>query len=95
MYTLVYLNGRFNRPKNLESYLLSNIGLDPMLQIDCVTPYTGTANELTDELCDYLDKINQKVEVTTNVIINQSTEKTKDKLLVHYLVVQLSVKQRD
>jgi hypothetical protein len=46
MFTLIYINGNFNRPETLQSFLQSNIGKSPMLQVDCVSPYKGTDQDL-------------------------------------------------
>lgn len=63
MYTLVYLNGNLNRPDTLPSFLQSNMGQSPLLQIDCVTPFQGTAEELAEKVCDYLNTIDPLIDV--------------------------------
>ena len=50
MFTLIYLNGRFNRPDTLQPFLETNVGKYPLMQIDCVTPYHGTERGMVEEL---------------------------------------------
>ena len=91
MFTLVYLNGRFNRPETLNLFLESNIGGSPLLQVDCITPYQGTTKELTHEVCEYLSHVSPEIEVTFKIIQNSSTESHGDKWLVHFLAIQIAV----
>ena len=92
MFTLVYLNGRFNRPETLNLFLESNIGGSPLLQVDCITPYHGTTKELIHDVCEYLSHISPEIEVIFDMIRNSSTESHDDKWLVHFLVIQITVK---
>lgn len=89
MFTLVYLNGHFNRPGLLLPFLRGNIDQSPLLKIDCITPYEGTADELAHEVCEYLSQIVSSIEVTYNMIQNASTESNGDKRIVHFLVIQI------
>ena len=91
MYTLVYLNGNLNRPDTLPSFLQSNVGKSPLLQIDCVTPFKGSAEELAEKVCDHLNKVESQVEVKFQEINNTSAEFTKPKQLVHFMVMQILV----
>lgn len=70
MYTLVYLNGNFNRPDTLPSFLQSNIGKSPLIQIDCVTPFQGTVEELAEEVCEHLNNVDPQIKVFVDVIQN-------------------------
>lgn len=91
MYTLVYLNGNLNRPDTLPSFLQANVGKSPLMQIDCVTPFQGTADELIDKVCEHLNGIDPMIKVSFNVIQNVSSEATNTKQLVHFIAMQINV----
>lgn len=95
MFTLVYLNGNLNRPDTLASFLQSNVGKTPLLQIDCVTPFQGTADELVEKVCDHLNNIDPQIEVTFNIIQNVSTETTRSKHLVNFMVILVRITNRN
>ena len=92
MFTLIYFNGAFNRPDTLLPFLESNVGKDPLMQIDCVTPYHGTEQDLINEVCEYLNGMNPHIEVSYNVTISMNLEKSIDGTNVNYLALQLQVK---
>ena len=92
MFTLIYHNEHFNNPNTLRSFLQTNVGMNPQIQIDCITPYNGTAVQLMDEVCAYLCKVDQQIEVFPNVILNSSTESTSTGPNVSYLVVHINVR---
>lgn len=94
MFTLVYLNGKFNRPDTLSQFLLSNVGEAPLIQIDCITPYVGTESELIEEICNYLCRIEPQVEVSYNVTQNVSTSELPKGHAVNYIVLQLSISHK-
>lgn len=94
MFTLVYINGNLNRPDNLSSFLQSNIGKSPVLQVDCVTPYKGTEQDLINDVCEHLNRVDPQIEVTYNSTQNISAENVKTNSLVHFLVMQISVSKR-
>ena len=94
MYTLVYINGNLNRPDTLPSFLQANLGKSPLLQIDCVTPFQGTPDELIERVCEHLNSIDQQIEVSFNVIQNVSSETTNTKQFVHFIVIQIRVNKR-
>ena len=91
MYTLVYLNGTLNRPDTLPSFLQSNVGKSPLIQIDCVTPFQGSADELIEKVCEHLNSIDPMIKVSFNAIQNVSSEATNTKQLVHFIVIQIKV----
>ena len=95
MYTLVYLNGNLNRPDTLPSFLRSNVGKSPLLQIDCVTPFQGTSDELVESVCRHLNSIDPQIEVAYNIIQNVSTETTRTKHLVNFMVIQVRITNRN
>lgn len=68
MYTLVYHNGNPNRLDTLHSFLQSNLGEAPLLQIDFVTPFLSTAKELIERVCNHLNSIDPLIRVTFNLI---------------------------
>jgi len=94
MFTLVYIQNRFNRPDTLTSFLQSNIGKSPLLQIDCISPYQGTEKELVRDACNYLNTIDPQIEVTYNMTQNISSEEKKGNRLVHFIVMQINVTQK-
>lgn len=94
MFTLIYHNGQFNRPDTLVPFLESNLGNSPLLQIDCVTPYHGTTQDLTKEVCGHLSKNAPNVEVTYNITQNSSTESNTEGCFVIYLVIQVNIKEK-
>ena len=77
MFTLVYINGNLNRPETLSTFLQSNIGKCPLLQVDCVTPYMGKEQDLIQEVCEHLNRIDPQIEVTYKTTQNVSAELTK------------------
>lgn len=91
MFTLVYLNGKFNRPDTLSQFLLSNVGEAPLIQIDCITPYMGTESALIEDVCNYLNKIERQICVTYNCTQNVSTYDLPKGHAVKYIVLQLSI----
>ena len=91
MYTLVYLNGNLNRPDTLPSFLQANVGKSPLMQIDCVTPFQGTAEELAEKVCEYLNAIDPQVEVKLQTIKNASTEVAKTGQQVNFMVIQIQI----
>ena len=94
MFTLIYHNGQFNKPDTLLPFLQVNVGKSPLLQIDCIMPYKGTAEQLRDEVCAYLSKQDQEIEVFPKVILNRSTENTATGQIVSYLVLQINVRSK-
>lgn len=92
MFTLVYINGSINRPDTLSTFLQSNVGKSPLLQVDCVTPYIGTEQELVAEVCKHLNSIDPQIEVTYDSTQNVSIEHAKNNSLVHFLVMQIKIK---
>ena len=61
------------------------------MQIDCVTPFQGTADELIDKVCEHLNGIDPMIKVSFNVIQNVSSEATNTKQLVHFIAMQINV----
>ena len=95
MYTLIYNNGQFNRPDTLLPFLQANVGQSPQIQIDCIRPYNGTAEQLEDAVCIYLSKLDPKIEVLSNLILNCSSESTEVGQVVSYLVLSIDVRNRE
>jgi len=95
MFTLIYFQNKFNRPDTLVPFLESNVGKDPLLQIDCITPYQGTEQDLIKELCEYLNGINSQIEVNYNVTMSKNSESNNASSKVNYLAIQLQVTTRE
>ena len=95
MFTLVYLNGQLNRPDTLQSFLLSNVGKNPLLQVDCITPYKGTKQKLINDVCEHLNKIKPQIEVTYNITCESESTSRNDSSEINYLVIQVQVIQRN
>ena len=91
MYTLVYLNGNLNRPDTLPSFLRSNVGKSPLLQIDCVTTFQGSPDELAEKVCSHLNNIDPQVKVNLQAIKNASTEVVKTGQWVNFMVIQIQI----
>ena len=91
MFTLIYYQGKFNRPDTLVPFLESNVGKDTLLQIDCVTPYQGTEQNLIKELCEYLNGINPQIEVNYNVTMSKNSETNEVGAKINYLAIQLRI----
>lgn len=91
MFTLIYNNGQFNRPDTLESFLQSNIGEFPLLQVDCLTPFPGRKDDLVKAVCEYLSKMVSDIEVTPNFTPVSNTESNEKDNLVNYLALQVHV----
>ena len=51
--------------------------MSPLIQIDCIMPYKGTAGQLMDDVCEYLSKQDSSIEVIPNMIQNRSTAVTE------------------
>ena len=94
MFTLVYINGNFNRPETLPTFLQSNIGKSSLLQVDCVTPYKGTEQELIYRVCEHLNSIDPYIEVTYKSTQNVSIEMVKSVHHVNFMVIQININQR-
>lgn len=92
MYTFIYFQGKFNRPETLVPFLESNVGMEPLVQIDCVTPYLGTEQDLVKDLCEYLNGLDSQVKVNYNVTISINSESSNAGIKINYLAVQLLVK---
>lgn len=94
MFTLIYINGNLNRPDTLLSFLQSNVGKSPFLQVDCVTPYLGNEQDLIHDVCKHLNRVTPMVKVTCQKVHNVSTEATKDDNIVNFMVMQLQVSKQ-
>lgn len=94
MFTLIYHNGQFNRPDTLVPFLQSNVGKYPSLQVDCITPFPGTKDDLIKAVCEYLNKIDPDIEVTYNVTSYPRTETDTNVGFVNYLVMQIYTQER-
>ena len=94
MFTLIYFQGKFNRPNTLVPFLESHVGMNPIVQIDCVTPYLGTEQALIKDLCDYLNGINSQIEVIYNVTMSKNSETSNEGTKINYLAVQLQVNSK-
>jgi len=91
MYTLVYLNGNLNRPDTLPSFLQANVGKSPLLQIDCVTPFQGTAEKLVECVCEHLNNIDPDIRVNYVETMNASIDVIDNKNTVSFMVVQIVI----
>ena len=95
MYTLIYMDGHFNRPETLESYILSNAGGDSaLLRIDCLTPFKGSEQDFIHDVCHYLSSVNPHYEVSYDTTQNVRTEESDGQLFVHFLVIQVLISER-
>ena len=94
MFTLIYFQGKFNRPDTLVPFLENNVGMNPIIQIDCVTPYLGTEQDLIKDLCDYLNGMNSQIEVNHNLTMSKSSETSNEVTKINYLAVQLQVNSK-
>lgn len=70
------------------------MGMSPLIQIDCIMPYNGTAGQLMDEVCAYLSNLDSQIEVWPNVILNRNTERTSTEEIVSFLVIQIDVRNK-
>ena len=93
MFTLIYNKGQFNRPDTLVPFLQNNVGEYPLLQVDCVTPFPGSKDDLERAVCEYLSKIIPDIEVTPNVTQFPSTESNEKGDFVDYLALQVHVQR--
>ena len=94
MFTLVYLNGNLNRPDTLLSFLQANVGKSVLIQIDCVTPFQGTTDELTEKVCCHLNTIDPQVEANLQAIKNASTEVANTGQQVIFMVIQIQISNK-
>lgn len=94
MFTLVYINGKLNRPETLSTFLQTNIGKSPLLQVDCVTPYNGTEQDLVTAVCEHLNSVDSQIEVKYDGTQNISKEEIKNNKQVHFIVMQVYVNSR-
>ena len=94
MFTLIYFQGKFNRPDTLVPFLESHVGMNPIIQIDCVTPYLGTEQDLIKDLCEYLNGMNSQIEVSHNVTMSKNSETSNEGTKINYLAVQLQVNSK-
>ena len=91
MFTLLYNNGQFNRPESLPPFLQSNVGKNPLVQIDCITPYRGTEMEMAKDVCDYLSQIDPQIVVSYDMTQNGSSESDSNGHYTTFLVIQIHV----
>jgi len=91
MYTLIYLNGQFNKPDTLESFIRTNIGQSPSLRVDCLTPYRGTEHDIINDVCRYLNGIYKQLEVSYCTTQNVSTKVKEGFDYVDFLVIQIRI----
>lgn len=91
MYTLVYLNGNLNRPDTLLFFLQSNVGKSVLIQIDCVTPFQGTTDDLAAKVCSHLSAIDPLIEVELREIKNASDKSAISKQQVHFMLLQIKI----
>lgn len=94
MFILLYQNGQFNRPDTLQTFLQTNVGKSPQIQINCIMPYNGMAGQLEDAVCAYLSKIDPQIEVLPNMIQTRFSEKTESGQVVSCLVMYIDVRYR-
>lgn len=94
MYTLIYMDGHFNGPENLESFIMSNVREYPLLRIDCLTPFKGSKQDIIHDVCKYLGCIIPQYEVSYSTTQNVSIEDKNGQLLVHFLTIQISQTER-
>ena len=94
MFTLIYFQGKFNRPNTLVPFLESHVGMNPIVQIDCVTPYQGTEQDLIKDLCEYLNGMDSQIEVLYNVTMSKNSETSNEGTKINYLAVQLQVNSK-
>ena len=92
MFTLVYFNGKLNKPDTLSPFLHSNVGKNAMLRVDCVTPYKGTEQELIKEVCEHLNRVDLQIEVSYKMTQNVSADLSKTIQHVNFLVIQVDIK---
>lgn len=91
MFTLVYLNGTLNRPDTLQFFLQAYVGKSPLIQIDCVTPFQGSDEELAEKVCNYLSIIDPQIVVRLQKIKNTSTDDAKIGHRVNFMVIQMLI----
>ena len=94
MFTLIYNDGQLNRPGTMLSFLQINAGGCALLQVDCITPFKGTEQELIQKVCEHLNRVDNSFEVTYNVTQNSSTEERLGSFYVKYLVIQVYVSNK-
>lgn len=86
MFTLIYLNSRFNKPTTLLPFLQDKN--TPILRVNCVTPYMGTKDELARSVCDYLSSLMPNLSVMRDKVLNASMENMDGGIVVNYLDIQ-------
>lgn len=94
MYTLIYMDGHFNRPETLGTYILANAGKSPLLRVDCLTPFKGSEQDFVHDVCHYLSSVNPHYEVSCNTTQNVSTEKKDGQSFVNFLAMQIAITER-
>lgn len=65
-----------------------------MLQVDCITPFPGTKDDLVGAVCDYLSKMDPEIEVIPNVTQYPIAETNIKGSFVNYLAMQVYVCNR-
>lgn len=94
MFTLIYDQGQLSKPNNIVSFLESNLGNSPLLQIDCVSPFLGSSDELINLVCQHLNSIDPQYEVHYNITQNTKTETIGSTQCVNYMVIQININHR-
>jgi len=78
----------------LEFFIQSNMGKNPLLRIDCLTPYKGSEQDIIKDVCCFLSNICSDIDVNYNVTQNVSTEEKDGYSFVNFLVIQLNIKAK-
>lgn len=94
MFTLVYIKNQFNRPDTLLPFLQSNIGESPLLQIDCISPFQGTEQELIHDACNYLNTIDPRIVVKYVATQNLSSDVSNKESVVNFMVIRVFVTRK-
>ena len=72
-------------------FLETNVGKYPSLQVDCITPFPGTKDDMVKAVCVYLSGIVTGIVVVPNITQNTGTESNAKGMTVNYLVLQIKV----
>lgn len=94
MFTLIYHNGQFCRPETLQTFLQTNVGNSPQIQIDGIMHSNGSAGQFDDAFSAFRSKIDPHIKLQPNVKKTRSSGETGAAQVPSHQAKYLDVRNR-